>query len=176
MCLLCSSHVPVHIRNASSGGEEKLVKRPDWSVFETALSNWTKTKLRTRVWAGVFYWRCSKKVRGYMQMDEGKAGSNLYSHKFAYIECNKGIVVKHLSDFKACLDYFLLSPWEGLNGDTCRYVCQNDQHGLSSSFTDWNFSLHPFYILWHNVVQRANYCNDYLQDSLTSGHQANSLY
>lgn len=52
----------------------------------------------------------SKKVRGYMQMDEGKAGSNLYSHKFAYIECNKGIVVKHLSDFKACLDYFLLSP------------------------------------------------------------------
>lgn len=63
--------------------------------------------------------------RLHMQMDEGKAGSNLYSHKFAYIECNKGIVVKHLSDFKACLDYFLLSPWEGLNGDTCRY------HGLS---------------------------------------------
>lgn len=26
MCLLCSSHVPVHIRNASSGGEENWLK------------------------------------------------------------------------------------------------------------------------------------------------------
>lgn len=129
MCLLCSSHVPVHIRHASSGGEEKLVKRPDWSgglvSFRDRSLQLNKNKVWTRVWTSVFYWRCSKKVRGCMQMDEGKAGSNLYSHKFTYIKCNKGIVAKHLSDFKACLDYFLLLPWEGLNGDTCRY------HGLS---------------------------------------------
>lgn len=152
MCLLCSSHVPVHIRNASSGGEEKLVKRPDWSVFETALSNWTKTKYGPECGPAFSIWRCSKKVRGYMQMDEGKAGSNLYSHKFAYIECNKGIVVKHLSDFKACLDYFLLSPWEGLNGDTCRY------HGLSKRPT-WSVKfLHWLKFFSASILYPLAYC------------------
>lgn len=176
MCLLCSSHVPVHIRNASSGGEEKLVKRPDWSVFETALSNWTKTKYGPECGPAFSIGDAARKWEATCKWMREKQGQICIVTNLHTLNVTKGIVVKHLSDFKACLDYFLLSPWEGLNGDTCRYHGLSKRPTWSVKFLHWNFSLHPFYILWHNVVQRANYCNDYLQDSLTSGHQANSLY